>query len=207
MFNVGLDGMAIIGARIYNSSTSTLLYSHDTTVYNIYYGPVSMPLSFILDPGQTYRIGYYCSGNNSDNSADMFHPSAFPYTESSGVLRINQAYELLQDGMPVNMNIFVPLIVLNYDTVSITGLPHLVPADPEVTLFPNPVNHSGQLHIYSGFSFVDADILNAFGQVMMRKEKMPSSLPIDVAGLSAGIYFVRIHADGKDFVLKFMKEM
>ncbi len=110
--NVGADGTAAVGARIYTSPSGTLIASRDTTVKAN--GPVTLPISATIAAGQAYRICFFCGplGPHEDNSATMFEPSSFPYDDSTGSLRINQAYESPTDSYPTNVNIFDPWIVL-----------------------------------------------------------------------------------------------
>jgi hypothetical protein len=206
-FNVSFDGMAVVGARIYNSATSALLYSHDTTVYNIYYGPVSMPVSFLLVPGQSYRIGFYCSGTNSDNSAIMFQPTVFPYIESTNVLRINHAYSLLADAFPSGVNIFVPMVSLTYDSVSVTNILSANETDPGIGLFPNPAD--GFLRLTGNLTNLtrDVEILDTHGRIVLRqKDAQVTHDKINVSSLAAGVYFVRVKMNERYSMLKFVKE-
>lgn len=119
--NVGADGLADVGARIYTSPSGTLVASRDTTVFAN--GSVTLHLTATMAAGHSYRVCFFCGplGENEDNSATLFQPNAFPYTDGTGSLRINQAYESPVDSYPTNLNIFAPWIVIQA-TPAISGV-------------------------------------------------------------------------------------
>ena len=107
---------AWVGARIYNSSTAALLISSPTyTLTSTTGANITVPMSYTLTAGGTYRVSFYGWGPHppTKNYGAMFQPQAFPYTESSGLVQINQAYDVASDVMPSNTNIY-SLAVTNY---------------------------------------------------------------------------------------------
>ncbi|MGH7771675.1 MAG: SBBP repeat-containing protein, partial [Candidatus Binatia bacterium] len=111
--NVGQP--TFVGARIYDSSTTVLIASADTTVVSS--GPVTIPISATLVPGASYRLAFFVQAGVS-GSGDMFDPDppgsgGFPYIESTGSLRLNSAHSIISDSFPKGPNIFVPMIDLD----------------------------------------------------------------------------------------------
>ena len=106
---------ATIGARIYDTTTQALIASTTTTTSSG--GPVTLPISAILDTGDEYRIGFYAVVG----TANFFDPSSFPYTESSGLLRINGAYDAGSDSFPSLTNLSDPLVTLQVVAVPEPG--------------------------------------------------------------------------------------
>jgi len=100
----GADGVTLVGARIYDATTQALLCSHDTTVYAFANHDVTVPLACSLMPGQTYRIGFFCGGTASDNSALLYYMPTFPYNESNNLLQITAAQAYPADVYPTNVN-------------------------------------------------------------------------------------------------------
>jgi len=107
---------AYVGARIYDSSSSSLIASHAITVLTG--GTVTIPISATLVSGGNYRVAFYVlTSPANQGTGTMFDPDppdlgGFPYTDATGLLEINNAYSIAEDSFPSNWNIFVPLIVL-----------------------------------------------------------------------------------------------
>jgi hypothetical protein len=82
----------------------------------------------------------------------------------------------------------------------------------DVQLYPNPVED--RLHVYVGNSLrgveglVQVDVVNLLGQrvLEMNCNLIDGQGAVDVQGLSAGVYYLRIHAEGEEVVRKFMIE-
>ena len=120
--SIGTASSALVGARIYDSGTTLLLASADTTISSN--GVVSLPISWNLSSGGTFRLAFYVETSpSSQGSGTFFDPApsgsaGFPYTESLGLLRINNAYSIATDSFPSLPNFLVPQI-----TVEATAVP------------------------------------------------------------------------------------
>ena|ERR1035438_5522449 len=192
----GGDGTANLSARIYNSGTQALLYSHDTTVYNINDGTVNVPISYILDTGSNYRISFYSSGPNSDNAGNMFQPNSFPYIDSTNQLRINQAYDVGSDTFPDNFNIFVPIITMTYDTNTITtSIPVIGSLESNINVFPNPSNGNLTLSNLRLMNY-DLRITDVFGRTVYSQPIInQTQSTIQLNQIPPGIYYWEMISD------------
>ncbi len=200
-FYVGGDGMAFVGARIYSSSSNALLFSHDTTVYNINNGTINIPASCLLNSGTSYRVCFYCSGTNSDNSGFMWQPNSFPYTETRNLLQINSAWESASDAFPVNTNIFVPIVSLQYDSTFTTEITEN-DLSSAINLFPNPFNSQLTVTDNSIGQTTDETTITLF-DVASRKvfeQVFTNSTSINTETLNQGIYFYEVR--NKNGVIK-----
>jgi len=106
---------AVVGARIYDSSTNALVStSQDVNISAPSIGvPISIPVSATLVSGRNYRVGFYALGTpQSSLSGDVFQPASFPYTENSGLFRINSAHSVGADAFPQGPNIFAPRVTI-----------------------------------------------------------------------------------------------
>jgi hypothetical protein len=107
----GIASSADVGARIYDTSTQALVASAGVTVNTV--GPVTVPISATLVSGDDYRMGFYAATTPLNNGeATLFLPVGFPYTETSGLFRINGAYDIATDSFPSNTNEFEPQVSL-----------------------------------------------------------------------------------------------
>lgn len=77
-------------------------------------------------------------------------------------------------------------------------------AEPMFTLYPNPVVDVLNIKANGLQGSVRADIFNAQG-ALVRTEYISASLPINVADLAAGMYFITIHEERMPVTLKFIK--
>ena len=123
--NLALKGLnpgtlsATVGARIYDSTTQALIASANITVSgggsNL---TLTVPLSATLVSGQNYRIGFYVETNPLwQASGNLFVPfsslqNQVPYTEDTGVFRINSAHAIGSDGYPANPNLATPQMTI-----------------------------------------------------------------------------------------------
>jgi hypothetical protein len=105
----GINGSGTAKAVIYDSNTQALLASAQGTLTG---GTITLSISATLVSGDEYRIGFY----GLLGSGTEFVPS-FPYTESSGLLRINNSWSIATDSFPVNSNLDVPEISLQVTQV------------------------------------------------------------------------------------------
>lgn len=111
--NMGSPGK--LGARIYDGASQALIASADATVSAGMNQTVEIPVSVALTAGHVYLVGFYVETNPvSQGSGNFFRPTGFsslssptPYTEASGVFRINSAHSIGADAFPANPNIFV----------------------------------------------------------------------------------------------------
>jgi len=110
----GIDGSGTAKAVIYDSNTQLLVASAQGTLTG---GTITLPISATLVSGDEYRIGFY--GLLSDGTG--FLPSTFPYTESSGLLRINSAWDVETDSFPNITNLEVPEVSLQVTPVPEPG--------------------------------------------------------------------------------------
>ena len=77
-------------------------------------------------------------------------------------------------------------------------------SNPFATLYPNPTN--GMVTI-TGENLQQAEIINLLGQQMLSVQGKGNELRIDMAALSAGVYFVTItNEEGRKCVRKVVKE-
>src|SRR5580765_1432938 len=119
-------GNGLATAVIYDSTTQLLIASAQGTLTG---GTITLPISATLISGDEYRIGFY----GLFGSGNGFIPSGWtlnhetPYTESTGLLRINSAWDdTLGNGFPSIPNLEVPLVSLQVTTVPEPGAVWLV---------------------------------------------------------------------------------
>jgi hypothetical protein len=106
----GIAGTGTAEAEIYNSNTQALIASASGTLTG---GTITLSISATLLTGGEYRIAYggiLTQGNG-------FLPSTFPYNETSGLLRINGAWDGSVGSFPNTPNSEVPEISLNATAV------------------------------------------------------------------------------------------
>jgi hypothetical protein len=194
----GMQGL--VGARIYDSGTHAVLFSRDSIVNPMYNGTVTIPVSFILVSGQSYRVGFYCYGygsNHNSGSGFMYQPT-FPYNESNNLLRINQAYESNPDTFPNNFNIFLPFIKLGYTPLGINEFT----VNSSLSIYPNPTSTQffidANPEINSGQTTIEnltIELYDISGKHVFSKNVSDKS-SIDVSSLNEGIYSLTIKTAG-----------
>jgi hypothetical protein len=113
----GINGSATAEAVIYDAHTQALLASASGTLTG---GTITLPITATLVSGVEYRIGFF----GLLGSGNGFIPNGWsinnetPYTESTGLLRINSAWDdTLGNGFPSIPNLEVPLVSLDVTTV------------------------------------------------------------------------------------------
>ena len=109
-------GDAVVGARIYDSSTNALVStSQDVNLPGPSIGvPISIPVSATLVSGRSYRLGFYVLGNpQSSSSGDFFQPASFPYVENAGLFRINSTHSVAADAFPQLPNLDAPRVTIS----------------------------------------------------------------------------------------------
>lgn len=119
-------GNGLATAVIYDSISHTLVASAQGTLTG---GTITLPISATLISGDEYRIGFY----GLFGSGNGFIPSGWtinketPFTESTGLLRINSAWDdTLGNGFPSIPNLEVPLVSMQVTTVPEPGAVWLV---------------------------------------------------------------------------------
>lgn len=123
-FDMGGATSALLGGRIYDDATSQLIASGNVTIYSDEL--VTVPISATLASGGDYRVGFYAATNPPNyGNANVFLPSVFPYTELTGLLQINEAYDIPADSFPTIWNEALPLVSLQVVAVPepATGAP------------------------------------------------------------------------------------
>jgi hypothetical protein len=189
--NGGTDS-AYLGARIYNSTTTALLASANDSVHNIFNTNVTIPISYTLISGNTYRISVYAWGPHppTGNSGLMYHPATLPYVEPTGALQINHGYDGYGDTMPNFNNIYIPLMTLN--TIP-TGVAQLNEANT-FSVYPNPFSEQAILKFNNpGKIKFSCYIYNALGVLVKTEEDIFSdSITINRKNMSKGLYFFQL---------------
>jgi hypothetical protein len=186
-----------VSARIYNSVTQALLYAHDTVVHPMYDDSVVVPVSFVLNAGQTYRISFSCYGygnNHNSGSAFMYQPT-FPYNDASNKVQINSAHGGSVNAFPGNPNIFVPFITLRYGAATVVSSPE---KKNSWQIAPNPF--STQTIVYSEqlLSNASVQIYNLFGQLVKKVDQLSGQrCSIMRSELAGGIYLLQLTQDDK----------
>jgi hypothetical protein len=107
------SGSALVGARIYDSSTNGLVStSQDVNISGPSVDvPITIPVSATLVSGGRYRIGFHVIGSpQSSSSGNLFEPDSFPYSDASGLFRINSTHSVGADAFPQGPNIFAPRV-------------------------------------------------------------------------------------------------
>lgn len=106
----GIGGTGTAEAEIYNSNTQALIASASGTLTG---GTITLSLSATLVSGGDYRIAF----GGMLNDGTEFRPATFPYTESSGLLQINSAWDAGVGTFPNISNLDVPEISLQVTAV------------------------------------------------------------------------------------------
>jgi hypothetical protein len=101
----GIGGSGNAEAVIYNSANGSLVADANGIVNG---GTLTVAISTILIPGAEYRIGFF--GHLGEGT--FFLPGNLPYTESSGLLQINGAYDSGNNNFPTFGNMAEPQVVL-----------------------------------------------------------------------------------------------
>src|SRR5262249_37331213 len=116
---LGAGCTAVVGARIYDSST-TALASTSSVVNRLLPStaiPISIPVSATLVSGRNYRIGFYAMGNPQSGSSGNFFLPCFPYIESTGLFRINSGWDVGADAFPQITNLAAPRVTIRTHSI------------------------------------------------------------------------------------------
>lgn len=197
-FFSGTGDSAYVGARIYNPSNGMLLASNMVSVYNVVNGAVSVPISYTLVSGMSYRISFFCGGPNppTHNSAAEFQPGSLPYNEGSNLLQIVHAYAYPADTFPSTTNIFVPIITLNLET---SGINTTIIKD-EIKVFPNPASQHVMIELGETVTQNTSVILfDAKGSAIPAVFGIENDrLVIERKELKCGMYFFQVFSDQRN---------
>lgn len=106
-----------VGARIYDSSTKNLLVSADQSVGFGFDQTITIPISMLLQDGNSYLLAFSISAPVGGGAADFFDPdpigsNVLPYMDTTGYMQISQAFAGIPDAFPTNFNAYVPLITV-----------------------------------------------------------------------------------------------
>lgn len=102
-----------VGARLYDDGTGTLIAGATVSVASGVGQSITIPISAQLDAGSRYRFSFFVSQAPFGNTASGLIPAGFPYTDSTGLLRITDAWSIASDSFPTIPNAQVPEIMLN----------------------------------------------------------------------------------------------
>ena len=194
-FFSGTGDSAYVGARIYNPTNGMLLASNMVSVYNIVNGAVSVPISYTLVSGMSYRISFFCGGPNppTHNSAAEFQPGSLPYNEGSNLLEITHAYAYPADTFPVTTNIFVPIITLNLETSDLNTV------DPvnAISVYPNPASQKVIIGIGNEkIQQVTVSLFDLQGKELpVEPSLLQNAIEIERNGLASGVYFFQLKSE------------
>lgn len=161
----------------------------DITVANRTTGTVSVLTGRAAPVGTFAAAVTYAVGNNGG-------PLALTVADLNGDSR--------RDVVATNSTGGTVSVLLNTQTPLATTTPALVAA--EVSLYPNPAHgtFTVQVPAVPGASTVAVELLNSLGQVVRRQQTaLPATglaLPVDAAGLAAGVYALRLQAGAKVFM-------
>ncbi len=186
--NSGADNTVMLGTRVFNTSNMASVFSHDTTLsMSMINATIIVPVSYTLLPGESYRIGFFCGGPNQDNSAGMYHPT-FPYNESHNLLQINAGKEAINDVYPNNMNIYIPVMNLNY--ILTTGIDFINPQENTLSLFPNPFND--ELTVTTTNNLPQHICIYDVSSRKCMEQQFDAGTTINTDQLSKGVYFYQV---------------
>lgn len=108
--------------------------------------------------------------------------------------------KLTQFGTANDFNIFIARVTPK-EVVSL-GSYDFVYDDATLTLYPNPAQN--EFSVSSGINTISAvEVLNAQGQVVLAESSYNGG-KINVSSLQTGLYFVRIEAEGKNYLKKLL---
>jgi hypothetical protein len=88
------------------------------------------------------------------------------------------------------------------DCYDLTSIADHSSTDP-VLVYPNPAE--GYIYFNSKNDYVQVQIRNTMGQIVIGEENFKSKSKINISGLQAGIYFITIKSSGFERIEKFIK--
>ncbi len=69
----------------------------------------------------------------------------------------------------------------------------------EVSLFPNPTSGPFTLSFNQMIDYLEIVIVNSNGQIVRKEKTSGQQIPVDISGLSAGVYHVRLYTTKETF--------
>lgn len=178
---------AFIGLRVYNSTTHALLFKRDSIIASMHDGSLTIPASFMLEQGQSYRVCFYCIDypNTSNTSSAYVYVPTFPYVESSNLIRINEAYQSNLDQFPENKNLCTPFISLEYTPLGIDEFKTTTP----LIIYPNPFSIQTTIKTDRILNKATLTVFNSLGQIVKQVNNIAGqSIVFHRDDLPAGIY-------------------
>jgi hypothetical protein len=120
-FNIIEPPDGTVGARVYTDS-GALIASNDVTVATGFNQSVTIPIAATLGAGSAYRFAFFISNGVGGGSGDIFDPdppglNLTPYTDSTGLFQVTNAWSIAADAFPVNSNAAIPLMFLQVQAV------------------------------------------------------------------------------------------
>lgn len=88
------------------------------------------------------------------------------------------------------------------------SLNYLQPANPvkdtlisqiQVSLFPNPTTGPFTLSFNQVVDYLEIMIVNSSGQIVRNEKTSGQQIPVDISGLSAGVYYIRLYTTKEQF--------
>ncbi len=189
----GVNDSGYVSIRIYDPSNQSLLFNHDTVVHPLYDDSVAIPVYFMLNAGQHYRLSFSCYGygNNHNSGSGFMYQPTFPYNDAGNKVQVNSAHGGNVNTYPASPNIFVPFITLRYDAA-----PSLVEtyfSQHDFQFSPNPFSTQTQLHADIDLQHARLIVYDLFGQKVYELSDLNGRNPwIDVKGLPSGLYTVHL---------------
>jgi choice-of-anchor B domain-containing protein len=151
----------------------------------------------LQNPAQPVRIGYYDTYPDNDSSAVPFTGQGYDGYEGCW-----GAYPFLPSGNLLASDITYGLFVLS-SPINSTGLPHATPT-AVASLAPNPTTGTVRLQLAQPANRLTVEVINAIGQRVRPAQVLTgnSAPTISLAELPAGVYFLRLTADGNAPVVR-----
>jgi hypothetical protein len=78
--------------------------------------------------------------------------------------------------------------------------------DNRINVFPNPVSKTVTVNIPDIQGQADIRVFDVYGRMLLNKNSSQSNTRLDVSSLPPGIYLVKVMNDGKESILKIVKE-
>ena len=106
----------------------------------------------------------------------------------------NHGYGVLLDDITIDGNNTPPIDAINEVTLA-----------NSINLMPNPADNYIDLTINNNVDVKEAIVYNTFGQMIQKVELTDNHARIDLSGMAAGMYFVRVNGEGVSATKKFIK--